>query len=127
MDVCGTCPRVAEEPDQTTYYVAARYDDERVAERTYFRLQNFIRRDDLNLNLSAFRFLLRGEWTVAVIGENPGEEIGRRLERALARGERIDLDARALQFLLDRRAIGTEQGDWVERHYRPGQEFDFNR
>ena len=79
------------------------------------------------LDLSVYRFLLRGESIVAVIGDNPGAEVERRLERALSGGVKISLDEQTLRFLQRRRESSIQEGPWVERHHRPGQGFNFDR
>lgn len=119
-----------DESEQTPYYVAARFRDEEEAERTYFRIQNYVQRHPSQLDLSVYRFFLPGESgdsIVAVLGEDPGAEVGRRLERALSAGEMAILDEQTLEFLQQRREMSTEQGPWVERHYRPGRGFNLDR
>jgi hypothetical protein len=71
--------------------------------------------------LSAYRFLLRQIWHVAVLGEPPAEELAKKLETAFARGEPTTLPPDILKLLTQRRQQASRQGSWVERHYRPGQ------
>ena len=121
---------MADDPEQTPYYLAARFSNEGQAEREYFRLQSYIQNPRLQLDLSVYRLKPPGESessTVVVLGDHPGEEIDRRLKRALSAGETVTLDEDVLQFLQERRAMGTQLGPWVEGHYRPGKGYDLNR
>ena len=115
------------EPEPSPYHLAARFNTERQAERTYFRLQELVRTHPDELELSVYRFLLKGVSVVAVVGDDPGTEAGRRIDRELARGSRITLEDDVLGFLRERRAQGIQEGSWVERHFRPGQGFNVER
>lgn len=74
-----------------------------------------------------YRFLLRGEWVLAVVGVDPGEEPRRHIDRELSRGRRVTLEDEVLGFLVERREQGIQEGPWVERHFRPDPGFGFDR
>jgi hypothetical protein len=93
-----------------------------LAKRAYFRTQETVLRAKGRCELSTYRFLLEGISHVAVVGETPPEELDRRLRKILAAGGPTPLPAEILQLLLDRRVQASQQGEWVERHYRPGKE-----
>ena len=118
---------MVERSESDVYYLAARFRREEQAERVYFQIQGLVKRDSEQLDLSVFRFQLRGESIVAVIGDNPGAEVEGRLNRRLSGGEKVSLDEDTLNFLKQRRESAIQQGPWVERHYRPGQGFGFDR
>ncbi len=118
---------MVDEPEQTPYYLAMRFSDERQAERAYFQVQRYIKAHEADLNLSVYRFLYDGRSIVAVLGDDPGGEVETHLSRRLSGGVRIELDEQVLRFLIERREQASEQGSWVERHYRPGQGFRLDR
>ena len=118
---------MADEPEQSPYYLAARFSNERQAERVYFQMQRYIQGHESELELSAYRFLFEGKSVVAVVGENPGSEEETRLNRQLSGGVRTQLDDDILRFLVERREQATELGPWVEGHYRPGKGFNLDR
>jgi hypothetical protein len=98
---------------------AARFGAEVTAGRAYVQVQEalFV---DLRPNLSAYRFLLREVWHVAVIGEPPPRTLARRIDRILAAGAPATLPTDVLHVLAARREQQIEQGHWSEGHYRPG-------
>ena len=122
---------MADMPDEPTndtpYYLAVRFTDERRAERAYFQAQRYIQQHESELELSVYRFMNEGRSIVAIVGDNPGGEEEVRLNRRLSGGAKTELDENVLRFLLERREQATEQGSWVERHYRPGQGFNLDR
>ena len=108
------------EHEPIPYYLAARFAGERPAGRAYFRVQELIFATP-EAHLSVFRFQLSRIYHVAILGENPDEELEQRLQRILAKGERVSLPTEVLKMLVERRAQATRQGPWLERHFRPGQ------
>lgn len=116
-----------QEPEPETYCLAARFNTDNRAGRAYFQLQEYVRTHPDELELSVYRFSLRGQPMVAVVGNAPGEEPGRFIDRALSRGTRVTLEEDVLRFLQERRVQETQRGTWVERHFRPGQGFRFER
>src|SRR5437899_9507681 len=106
-----------EQPER--YVCAARFPTERKAGRAYFQAQEAIFTADCDL--SAFRLQLNRVYHVAVLGRTPTAEVDQRLRIILAAGEPATLPEDVLKLLEERRARATEQGPWVERHYRPGQ------
>lgn len=105
---------------QPAYYQAARFERERLAKKAYFRAQEIIFHAP-KVDLSAYRFLLNHISHVVVIGEPPPTELDRRLRKILATGQPTSLPSDILQLLVERRAQAAQHGEWVERHYRPGQ------
>ena len=118
---------MAEEGEPEPYHVAYRFRGERASERAYFRVQELIRRHSEDVELSAFRLMRRNDWVVAVVGEHPGAPFESRLQSILAGGQWVELDEETLRFLQQRRETQSDQGPWVEGHYRPGQGFNFDR
>ena len=109
------------ERDQTPYYKAARFADERSSGRAYGQVQETIFRAECDL--SAFRFQERRERAVAhyvaVVGNRPPPELDTAISALLAAGEPATLAPATLAFLQERRSQAQRLGPWVERHYRP--------
>ena len=72
-------------------------------------------------DLSTYRFVLQGVSHVTVLGEPPPEELDRRIRKILSAREPTSVPVDVLKLLQERRAQATQEGRWVERHYRPGQ------
>jgi hypothetical protein len=68
---------------------AARFQGEGPARRADFAGQDAI--IETPRVLSTYRFLLRGIWHVAVMGDPPPEELGLQLARALRSGDPVEL------------------------------------
>ena len=96
--------RPGEEPgrehEPLPYYHAVRFQREGAARQAYFATQDAIYK--VECNISTYRFLLRGIWHVAVIGEPPPEELDQQLRQARNFKSRI-----AMASTLDR--IGVEE------------------
>ena len=107
--------------DPTPYYRAARFHGEKPAGRAYNQAQETIFTAP-DCELSAYRFHLDRVWHVAVVGEQPPEDLERQLRRILSRGEPVALPEALLRMLKQRRVQATRLGPWIEGHYRPGQD-----
>jgi hypothetical protein len=107
--------RAAREP--IPYLRAARFGGERPAGRAYNEAQELIFRDP-GCELSVYRLQLDRTWHVAVLGEQPREDLEQRLQAILSRGEPASLPEEILRELARRRAQATKLGPWVERHLR---------
>jgi len=101
------------------YFRVARFDRERDARRAYDRSQDLIFREPCEL--SAYRLQVLQVWHVAVVGEAPSEDLNRRIEQILARGEPAVLPEPIIEALLQRSAQIRSEAEWTERHYRPGR------
>lgn len=106
--------------ESAPYYQASRYQNERPALAAYTRAQQVIYEHKAGVDLSAYRFLLNRLSHVAVVGEQPPEELEQQLTQILATGEPTTLPTAALKLLLERRALAQGISPWVEGHYRPG-------
>ena len=109
------------EQEPVPYYRAAKFERERHAKRAYFKCQETVLRAHSEADLSTYRLLLDQVSHVIVLGEPPPEELDRRLQRILSRGEATTLPADVLHLLQERRTQASQLGPWVERHFRPGQ------
>jgi hypothetical protein len=98
------------------YIRAARFRSERAAGHVYFQAQELLFRE--LCDLSAYRLQLSRVWHVAVVGEAPPEDLGRRIERILSRGQSVELPKEIAQMLHERSAQMRQQGPWSEGHYR---------
>ena len=114
-----------QEGEPKSYLLAARYPNERASERPYNEAQQAIW-DDRRLDLSVYRLQLPHAtkpeyvWHVAFVGEQPPVAADQRFRRILSTGELIELPAKVLGFLRQRRAEASKLGNWVEGHYKPG-------
>jgi hypothetical protein len=113
-------PEGKPEQEPVPYYHAARFRNERPARHAYFQAQEILFTTP-DADLSAYRFLLRQIWHVAVLGEPPPEDLAKKLQTAFAGGEPTTLPPDILKLLAQRREQANQQAPWVERHYRPGQ------
>jgi hypothetical protein len=111
------------EREPTPYYQAAKFGNEQLAGVVYFQAQEAIYEDE-QCDLSAYRLQIRHIWHVAVIGEQPAIETEQRIGAVLSFGELVTLPPEVLKFLNARRAQTIKEGSWVERHHRPGKQFD---
>ena len=102
------------------YYRAARFSGEKPAGRAYNQAQETIFTAP-DCELSAYRFHLDRVWHVAVVGEQPPQELERQLEKILSRGQPTTLPELLLRTLEQRRVQATRLGPWIEGHYRPGK------
>jgi hypothetical protein len=116
-------PEGKPEQEPVPYHRASRFRGESSSRRAYFQTQDTIFNEP-ECDLSAYRFLLRQFWHVAVLGEPPPEDLERKLQEILQRGEPSTLPPEILKLLSERRAQATRQAPWVERHYRPGEKLD---
>ena len=117
---------MASEQQATPYDLAAKFTGKQAAGDAYSQVQNLIFNGP-DCELSVYRFHIKGVWHVAVVGDSPGEGLGKELAIALAHGITILLGKEALNFLQLRRETESNQGTWVERHHRPGLGFRFRR
>ena len=116
-------PRPSEgkpEQEPAPYHRASRFRGESSSRRAYTQAQDILFNTP-ECDLSAYRFLLRQLWHVAVLGESPAEDLEQKLQEILDRGQPVDLPPDILKFLSERRDQATKEAPWVERHYRPGQ------
>ncbi len=107
--------------EQTPYHRAAKFPGEREAGEVYFKIQELI--EPPECELSAYRFLILGDWHVAIVGDVPARELAEELEKHLSAGEPVELAVDTLDFLRRRRMQQTQHGPWLERHHRPGRRF----
>ena len=106
------------EQQQPEYLKVASFSGEKPAGRAYRQAEELLyRRPDCDL--SAFRFHLSRVWHVAVLGDQPPEDIDQQLQRILSRGQPASLPAEVLWQLLERRSQATRIAPWVEKHSRP--------
>ncbi len=105
------------EREQSTYYRAARFENELASRKAYFEAQAALFRAP-ECDLSSYRIQLNRVWHVLVVGEKPPEELDDKLHSILSTGEPAPLPADLLAYLKDRRARATRLGPWVERHFR---------
>jgi hypothetical protein len=113
-------PEGQPEQEPVPYHRASRFRGEGSSRRAYFQAQDVLFNTP-ECDLSAYRFLLRQLWHVAVLGEPPPEDLEQKIQGILSRGEPVDLPPEILKVLAERRAQAINQAPWVERHYRPGQ------
>jgi hypothetical protein len=105
------------------YHQAARYRNERPAGKAYTKAQELIyKRSDVDL--SAYRLLVKKQWHVSVLGEMPPEEVDKRVRQILASGEPATLPEEILRVLHHRRLLAKQVAPWVEAHHTPGMEVD---
>jgi hypothetical protein len=109
-----------QEQEQIPYFKAARFKSERPAKKAYFRAQDILFKTP-DCDISAYRFLIKQIWHVALPGDPPPEDLEKKLQSILARGEATSLPPDVLKLLTERRNQATKQAPWVERHYRPGR------
>lgn len=109
------------EHEPQPYYQAARFNSERFAGRAYRQAQATIYNAKEEVDLSSYRFHLNQIWHVATFGEQPPEEIERRIQQILSVGAPVPLPEDVLKLLEARRAQATQLGSWVEGHYHPGR------
>jgi len=109
------------EHESLPYYHAVRFQKEGAARQAYFAAQDTIYK--VECNISTYRFLLRGIWHVAVIGEPPPEELDQELRHALRHGDPVPLPEDLLSDFTNRAKEARRLAPWVERHYRPGERF----
>jgi hypothetical protein len=114
----------AEEPrkehEQAPYCLAARFKSETPAKLAYFSAQDLIFGDE-RADLSAYRFLLDQVSHVALVGKPPPDDLQKKLETLLSKGEPTSLPPDILQALNQRRTEAKNIAPWVEAHYRPGK------
>jgi hypothetical protein len=103
------------------YCRAARFPDEPASGKAYFQAQEAIR--ETSCDLSTYRFQLHQLWHVAVLGSPPPHDLAQRIEAILATGNAATLPTDIMDYLKARRAEVTQQGTWVERHYRKRRRF----
>lgn len=109
-----------ENEPQHDYYQSSRFAQEHEALDTYEQLQALLL-DSPDVDLSTYRFLFNQVSFVAVLGQQPPDEIDAQVIGLLAAGETAELPDNVLKVLRDRRARVSKQAPWVEGHYRPGK------
>jgi hypothetical protein len=112
-------PELHQESPAEPYLRAAQFRSERAAGHVYFQAQELLFRTPCDL--SAFRLQYSQLWHVAVVGEAPPEDLDRRIERVLSRGQPAELPDEVVRLLQERGATMRQQGPWSEGHYRPGR------
>jgi hypothetical protein len=110
----------SEHESRPEYLQVARFSGEKPAGRAYRQAEELLFRSP-DSELSAYRFHLSRIWHVAVLGDQPPEDVDKKLQRILSRGEPATLPEEILIELQRRRAEATRLGPWVERHVRPTQ------
>ena len=75
--------------EKIPYHRAAKFPGEREAGEVYFKIQELI--EPPECELSAYRFLLQGDWHVAIVGDAPPRELLEHLEGQLSSGESVEL------------------------------------
>ena len=115
-------PEPAQESSQRqpVYVTAARFSGEKPAGRAYRQAQDLLFATP-DCELSAYRFHLDRIWHVAVLGDQPPEDLERQLQTILSRGQPASLPEEVLTQLQRRRAQAVNLGPWVEGHHRPGR------
>lgn len=111
-----------EQESQSPYLRVARFNGEKPAGRAYRKAQDLLFATP-DCELSAYRFHLDRIWHVAVLGDQPPEDLERQLQTILSRGEPTSLPEEVLIQLQRRRAQATKLGPWIEGHYHPGRRF----
>ena len=118
-------PSAENEPpnELPAYHQAARYRTERPAGKAYTKAQDLIYKRS-NVDLSAYRLLVRKQWHVSVLGEMPPEEVDKRVRQILKSGEAATLPEEILRVLNHRRLLAKQVAPWVEAHHTPGMTID---
>jgi len=111
-----------EQPPKSGYLQVARFLGKKPAGRAYRKAQDLLFATP-DCELSAYRFHLDRTWHVAVLGDQPPEDLDRQLRTILSRGTPTSLPEEVLSELQRRRAQATTLGPWVEGHHRPGSRF----
>ena len=109
--------RPSPEREQVPYCRAARFAGEQPAGRAYIQAQEAIREPECDL--SAYRLQLDQVWHVAVLGDTPPENLGKKLSEILSSGESVTLPSQVIAALFARRAQLKRPGHFIERHYGP--------
>src|SRR5215208_3191852 len=99
------------------YLRVARFVGERPAGRAYTQAQELIFRDP-GCDLSVYRLQLERTWHVAILGEQPREDLEQLLRVILSTGQPASLPEAILRELTRRRAQAIKLGPWVEGHLR---------
>lgn len=105
------------QPQLIPFLVASRFHSEPPSARAYFAAQDAIKKHWDN-DLSVYRFQLRDVFHVAVLGETPPQPLAQQLRQILAAGDLTTLPEDILFILVARKIQASQQGPWVERHYR---------
>src|SRR5688500_11949684 len=111
----GTGGSRQEQEPTPACYRATPFAGEEPAGKAYFKAQEAI--FSRESALSADRFHPNHIWHVAVLGEQPPEELHQLLATILSTGEPTSLPADLLRFLETRRLQARQIGPWVEGHY----------
>lgn len=114
-----TPPPTPREQDPQPYHRAAKYPDEQSSEGPYDTLQEFIRREPVNLSAYRIRLGEKLDYHVAALGERPAKGHQRRINEILKDGEHVTLPQEVLDALTARRREQQAHGPWVERHHFP--------
>ena len=109
-----------QEHEPAPYAKASRFSTARRAGHVYERLQDAIYTGPPS-DLSVYRILLNRVSHVAVLGQPPPEVLERRITRLLRQGEPVTLPPDVMATLFQRRAESIQEGQWIERHHRPGE------
>lgn len=107
--------RSSPEREPVPYCRAARFAGEQPAGRAYIQAQEAIREPECDL--SAYRLRINDAWHVAVLGDIPPENLGKKLSDILSSDEPVTLPSQVLTALMARRSQLSKPGQWIERHY----------
>lgn len=99
----------SKEQEQIPYYLAAWFHGEPSAKRVYFQAQELVS-GDKQADLSLHGFLLNQISHVAVLGEQPPEDLDRQLRALLSTGETVLLPSDFLNALHERRKKMKQHG-----------------
>jgi hypothetical protein len=103
------------------YHQAARFPGEEVTETTSFAAQETLFAHAGDVDLSAYRVQRNRVDYVVIVGEPPPTDLHDHLRAMLATGASAVVPEDVLRRLQARRTATTQDGPWVEGHYRPGK------
>lgn len=109
----------AEDEPPSAYIQIARFAHETIAGLAFTQAQKLL--FDNPCELSAYRLLFSRVWHVAVVGQQPPEDLHQQLERILSTGEPASLPDELIQLLQERGVQARRRGPWSEEHYHGGR------
>ncbi|SRR6266540_6472968 len=103
------------QPHLPEYHRAARFPDEPTSNRAYEQTRQALY--ETPCELSTYRTLLLPDrsWHVLVLGQRPDDTLLQRIDRALLRGEAVELPEEVWAAFNQRRIEQSAKGPWVER------------